>query len=1244
MDRSKAPKQRKAADTAASVQAFAGSILNKHRPGGGRSQFTNIPMLHAKPKGEQAAVQQRIHIHVTPPRAEDPRTRRKPEERKTDRIIEREKVRVEHKTIIVREIVKIIDNQRTVRAQAMTAPVRLEASPHDRQSPGAATSMKQQASGSRREDPYSGTLPAATTLATGLHKGIGKLVRQSPFIERLRSIIASVEPSTTPTSGRQAKRGKTDGSIAAASYVAAKKAPLMHAKREETTKRETRAELSPKRRISDADQSVRQANTTAQAAVNKAKRAKQKAERAEENLKRQTVEAADSVRNSLQSAKAAEDKVKETEQRAGRREAAAKRLATEAVEAANQAARSSQVATFKAKEAERRADHAEQVLQTKKTGTKRRKADSAVPELQPVQTEELTGDKKQTAKRQQKRSDRNPQNNEAVSDRGEKLPSSGNSSTKTKGRRQTPNLVHKQSNSAAAPDEAITSSVQRQPVRNSKAELQNPANKGGKGLGQQGTNASTARSFHSKTVANPNQNKFFAQRVFLKAGISPIRLLSMSPSWVTASSINNRNNKSHRNSRLIRDWNPTNPTNSPDSLPERAQSAGGSAKPPIQAKKLFHRQIEGADVAGTESSPRKRNSPASSPVEESSRTRLKTRTGTELQMGNAVPILLTALKHHRTSAGVNAGRRFPELLNARRRNSESGALNVSGTGSQKRPGSVSSQGREAAPVNSHGSASYEARRDRIGDQKQANLSSQLVTGRSRNNTAQPSAPLLVRRALKAGTSAELMEEGLKSPLTTGRIHRLYRNRNSAERRIQRLQPSASENKPQAQADLPRRSGSLVLRRNKADRDIEKKSSGVSRQADAPNRQDANRSHRTTETTVAQASRSKAHEAPPLHAPATAAPSWKAGIQQRSGTDSHRHMTGQAAAYGSFGLVLRQLPETFGARMMRLAEQGHTGQTASATSRMARGMLIGRKRPSFAPSLEERSPIASAVQQSTATAKYADSNKQEASRSLPKQGALVQRSAEGSRENGRQHMARVIRPGKTALAESTREQGRTIANAGPVISQPLTVAQRTSQKESARQSAPATSGLTIRESATISNSALGSAAIVQRAGSTGQDSVSASMSGRGRLSLTPAIARRTAESKGSPLIGRQFTASAIRGDHDRTVRQISSTNPGTFSSLAYNRSALNDAGLESEQPAFGASAHNGSPLGLTHRSAPQQPAEASRQIKVDAPRELEPEKLQRMIMKLPQLNPEAIADRVYKALERKMKLEQRRNGY
>ena len=55
-------------------------------------------------------------------------------------------------------------------------------------------------------------------------------------------------------------------------------------------------------------------------------------------------------------------------------------------------------------------------------------------------------------------------------------------------------------------------------------------------------------------------------------------------------------------------------------------------------------------------------------------------------------------------------------------------------------------------------------------------------------------------------------------------------------------------------------------------------------------------------------------------------------------------------------------------------------------------------------------------------------------------------------------------------------------------------------------------------------------------------------------------------------------------------------------------------------------------------------EPPRQVKVDAPRELDPEKLQKMIMKMPQLHPEAIADQVYKALERKMKLEQRRRGF
>ncbi len=55
-------------------------------------------------------------------------------------------------------------------------------------------------------------------------------------------------------------------------------------------------------------------------------------------------------------------------------------------------------------------------------------------------------------------------------------------------------------------------------------------------------------------------------------------------------------------------------------------------------------------------------------------------------------------------------------------------------------------------------------------------------------------------------------------------------------------------------------------------------------------------------------------------------------------------------------------------------------------------------------------------------------------------------------------------------------------------------------------------------------------------------------------------------------------------------------------------------------------------------------QAAPQVKVQAPQELDPAQLEKMIMKLPQFHPDAIANQVYKALERKMKLEQRRRGY
>ncbi|MEK3881867.1 hypothetical protein [Paenibacillus sp. PL2-23] len=66
--------------------------------------------------------------------------------------------------------------------------------------------------------------------------------------------------------------------------------------------------------------------------------------------------------------------------------------------------------------------------------------------------------------------------------------------------------------------------------------------------------------------------------------------------------------------------------------------------------------------------------------------------------------------------------------------------------------------------------------------------------------------------------------------------------------------------------------------------------------------------------------------------------------------------------------------------------------------------------------------------------------------------------------------------------------------------------------------------------------------------------------------------------------------------------------------------------------------------ILHRTQGSAQPQETREVKVEAPRELDPEQLQRMIAKLPQLNPDAIADKVYRSLERKMKLEQRRRGF
>ncbi|MFC5702286.1 hypothetical protein ACFPVX_13370 [Cohnella faecalis] len=66
-----------------------------------------------------------------------------------------------------------------------------------------------------------------------------------------------------------------------------------------------------------------------------------------------------------------------------------------------------------------------------------------------------------------------------------------------------------------------------------------------------------------------------------------------------------------------------------------------------------------------------------------------------------------------------------------------------------------------------------------------------------------------------------------------------------------------------------------------------------------------------------------------------------------------------------------------------------------------------------------------------------------------------------------------------------------------------------------------------------------------------------------------------------------------------------------------------------------------------RSAPQaSPAqpEPSREIKIDAPPQIDAEQLKQALSSLPQLNPDQLADQVYKSLMKKMKFEQRLRGF
>ncbi|MBD2867588.1 hypothetical protein [Paenibacillus arenilitoris] len=152
----------------------------------------------------------------------------------------------------------------------------------------------------------------------------------------------------------------------------------------------------------------------------------------------------------------------------------------------------------------------------------------------------------------------------------------------------------------------------------------------------------------------------------------------------------------------------------------------------------------------------------------------------------------------------------------------------------------------------------------------------------------------------------------------------------------------------------------------------------------------------------------------------------------------------------------------------------------------------------------------------------------------------------------------------------------------------------------------------------------------------------------RRSVAPGAAIRPGLS--AALLGTASTGltTAARIGPMRALAQGPSAPAGDSRSLSYavpHGRGPNPAGAGAGQMAAGPFSDGTAMPALAHHLPKQAAAqEPPRQVQVEAPRELDPDKLQKMIMRMPQLQPEKIADQVYKALERKMKLEQRRRGY
>lgn len=1246
MDRSKAPRQPKAADTMASVQAFAGSILNKHRPGRGRDKLGSASMLHVKPKGEAAGVQQRIHIHVTPPRAAEKKVKRITEEPKTVRIIEREKVKVEHKTIVVREIVRIMDHQRTARALAMTAPVQLEASSEQRQSPDAAASTGKREAGSRRQDYYSGSQPAASPLVTALHKELSKPVWQSQTVERLRRILAAGAAGTTPPPLRRNRDGEAAREAAAGAHVTAKRRPLTHARRTEgnadaeqtalrETKRPTRAEQAAKHRAEKAAEVEQSATRRSEAAAE-----------IEQKAKRRTEQAVEAEQKALR-------EVKRVEQAAKRR----------AEQTAGQAAQDAEVKRQAADIHKKQANESNKATagvdsRTQKNSSDKVSNNASIPPSNAASRRnrpDAGGDSRVQALSLEA-------GNEAAGERLSAKRSKDVLNDTIQRKRHVGRLLSYNPDWKAAPWLSRERKLQQlaRPWLSSRL----PQGEGGPAPLEQKAFPIQARKLIHRERHGLSDNQ--APGTARPVASEDKQLSEELPSK------QERKSSAHEEAANIRiSWRALSATRNrradagnvagrkfPELLTAKRRSAASEAQSSPIAKRQS-RPSSAADTVAQTSAAQAGVQAQSRPVSPASaRTRQR------------------QASHNESERQVSqSGNRNPSSSSkSRQENSITEAALTEGHATIQRSPNSSSRDSLHPALNRHASVPIVAHRAALltNGSIDLNLDGGVLSSKGK------AAPTPNRYATIGGD-----EQGLELRQLFGGKEPPAHWRSRFSSLVLRRSPSWTADPLGDRSNYRRAPGTKNIPIQRSDSMVNGTNSAVSQQSGGSGAK-GSQGINSRGSEVIQRNGNIGVLSNKTTSGVTEGRIGRGPVITGSGDVSfngtqpltsrlERSRTPEAsAAYKPIGLVLRRLPESFGARLVRMARSNQGANVTQVISQPGRTSVSGAGSPAETGSTtasrrnrqapaalligRRRSVIQAANGGQTAsspTAARAKSSEKQGAPSPTPSSHAGQSAAASSGLIGLRNAARPVEGAVQPLTSTHSTESRLQSSAGASpqgvvqLRRPVFATQRNEvlQLRKSAHTASPTDALQRRMLAATAprNGASQRRTLVQRAAASRNTPPLNALPGSvAQQSL--AAAQRANAIQRSPLVARALAA-AEQQSAAHAQPAFSAVSAGA-STLTYGRSSAAEASSfdAAQQPFATPAAGGGAAIGLTHRTPPAAPAEPPRQVQVEAPRELEPEKLQRMIMKMPQLNPEAIADRVYKALERKMKLEQRRNGF